>query len=80
MQITTQLLGTSPTLLLPAVTFMVFAIVQKASGSNQFTVAQAFTALSLLNILVVPVMDMTQAWTSLSSALACLDRIQVFLR
>ena len=65
--------------MLPAVTFTVYAIAQKASGNGQFSIAQAFTSLSLLNILVVPVMDMTQAWTNLSSALACLDRIQSFL-
>ncbi|KAH8891756.1 ABC transporter [Thozetella sp. PMI_491] len=79
MQIVTQILGTSPTLLLPAVTFTAYAIAQKVSGSSDFDIAKAFTALSLLNILIVPLMDMTQAWTSLSSALACLDRIQSFL-
>ncbi|CAK7233982.1 hypothetical protein SBRCBS47491_008794 [Sporothrix bragantina] len=78
MQITTQLLGTAPTLLMPAVTFTVYAIAQKLSGGGQFNVSQAFTSLSLLNILVTPVMDLTQAWTTLSSAMACLDRIQAF--
>ncbi|CAK7207847.1 hypothetical protein SEUCBS139899_010662 [Sporothrix eucalyptigena] len=78
MQITTQLLGTAPTLLMPAVTFTVYAIAQKLSGGGQFDVSQAFTSLSLLNVLVTPVMDLTQAWTTLSSAMACLDRIQAF--
>jgi ATP-binding cassette, subfamily C (CFTR/MRP), member 1 len=66
---------------MPAVTFTVYAIAQKVSGTNlsQFSVAQAFTALSLLNVLVQPVMDLTVAWTNLSSALACLDRIQNFI-
>src|SRR3569833_2547722 len=64
---------------MPAVTFTVYAVAQKLSGGGQFGVVEAFTALSLLNILVQPVMDLTTAWTSLSSALACLDRIQAFL-
>ena len=64
---------------MPAITFAAFAIVQKVSGGSQFGVAQAFTSLSLINVLVSPVMDITQAWTNLSSALACLDRIQTFL-
>jgi ATP-binding cassette, subfamily C (CFTR/MRP), member 1 len=64
---------------MPAVTFTVFAIAQKLSGGAQFNVTQAFTSLSLLNLLVQPVMDLSIAWTTLSSGLACLDRIQAFL-
>ncbi len=64
---------------MPAVTFAAYAIAQKAAGGDQFGVAKAFTSLSLLNVLMGPVMDLTNAWTNLSSALACLDRIQVFL-
>lgn len=84
MQIATQLLGTAPTLLMPAVTFTVYGVAQaiesrKNGGGSQLDVSQAFTSLGLLNILVTPVMDLTQAWTTLSSALACLDRIQAFL-
>ncbi len=64
---------------MPAVTFTVYAIVQKVSGGAQFGVAQAFTSLSLLNVLIMPVMALTNAWTNLASGLACLDRIQAFL-
>jgi ATP-binding cassette subfamily C (CFTR/MRP) protein 1 len=64
---------------MPAVTFAAYAIAQKTSGGSQFNVTQAFTTLSLLNLLVQPVMDLTIAWTTLSSGLACLDRIQAFL-
>lgn len=64
---------------MPAVTFTVYAIAQKLSGGSDFNVVQAFTSLSLLNLLVQPVMDLTIAWTTLSSGLACLDRIQAFL-
>jgi ATP-binding cassette subfamily C (CFTR/MRP) protein 1 len=71
--------GLLPTLLMPAVTFTVYAIAQRVSGGNQFGVAQAFTSLSLINILVMPVMNLTTAWTQLASGLACLDRIQDFL-
>ncbi len=71
--------GISPTLLMPAVTFTVYAIVQMVSGSGQFGVAKAFTSLSLLNVLIQPVMALTNSWTNLASAVACLDRIQAFL-
>jgi ATP-binding cassette subfamily C (CFTR/MRP) protein 1 len=64
---------------MPAVTFTVYAVVQAISGGSQFNVIEAFTSLSLLNLLVQPVMDLTIAWTTLSSGLACLDRIQRFL-
>jgi ATP-binding cassette subfamily C (CFTR/MRP) protein 1 len=64
---------------MPAVTFTAYAIAQKVSGGPQFNVIQAFTSLSLLNLLVQPVMDLTIAWTTLSSGLACLGRIQAFL-
>ncbi|KAL1890953.1 hypothetical protein Sste5346_007950 [Sporothrix stenoceras] len=78
-QVWNLLLGVAPSLLMPAVTFAVYAIVQKVSGSGQFGVAKAFTALSVLNVLIMPVMTITTAWTNLASALACLDRIQAFL-
>ena len=64
---------------MPAVTFTTYAIVQHIQGTNSFSVAQAFTSLSLLNILIGPVMALTGAWTNLASGLACLDRIQAFL-
>lgn len=66
-------------MLMPAVTFTVYAIVQKVSGGNSFGVAQAFTALTVINILQEPIMTLTGAWASLAAGLACLDRIQAFL-
>ncbi|CAK7197974.1 hypothetical protein SEUCBS139899_000628 [Sporothrix eucalyptigena] len=78
-QVFNLLLGVAPSLLMPAVTFAVYAIVQKVSGSGQFGVAKAFTALSVLNVLIGPVMTITTAWTNMASALACMDRIQAFL-
>ncbi|KAK3935755.1 P-loop containing nucleoside triphosphate hydrolase protein [Diplogelasinospora grovesii] len=78
-QISSLLLGITPSLLMPAVTFTVYAIAQHVSGGNQFGVAQAFTSLSLLNVLIMPIMDLTTAWANVSQALACLDRIQAFL-
>ncbi|KAK3353395.1 ABC transporter [Lasiosphaeria hispida] len=79
LQISLALLGVAPTLLLPAVTFTVYAIVQEVSGGSQFGVAKAFTSLSLLSILLNPVMELTVALPQLSAASACLDRIQAFL-
>ncbi|KAK0615109.1 P-loop containing nucleoside triphosphate hydrolase protein, partial [Bombardia bombarda] len=78
-QIFTLLLGVAPTILMPAVTFTVFAIAQSISGGSQLSVAQAFTSLSLLNILFMPIMNLTRVWTDVMAAMACLDRIQAFL-
>ncbi len=78
-QVFNLLLGIAPSMLMPAVTFAVYGVVQKVSGANQFDVATAFTALSVLNVLIGPVMTLTTAWTNLASAMACLDRIQAFL-
>lgn len=64
---------------MPAVTFTVYAVAQAIAGGTQFNVVEAFTSLSVLNLLVDPVMDLTTSWTTLSSGLACLDRIQRFL-
>ncbi|KAK0715388.1 P-loop containing nucleoside triphosphate hydrolase protein [Lasiosphaeris hirsuta] len=79
LQIGLALLGIAPTLLLPAVTFTIYAIVQEVSGGSQFGVAQAFTSLSLLAILLNPVMELTVALPQLSAASTCIDRIQAFL-
>ncbi|KAK3349718.1 hypothetical protein B0T25DRAFT_570325 [Lasiosphaeria hispida] len=65
----------APTLLMPVVTFTVYAIAQQVSGGNQFGVAQAFTSLSLISVLMFPVMNIGTAWPSITSAVACLDRI-----
>ena len=78
-QVVTLLMGIAPSLLMPAVTFAVYAIVQKVSGNGQFGVAKAFTAFSVLNVLIGPIMTITTAWTNIASALACFDRIQAFL-
>lgn len=59
--------------------FTVYAIVQQVSGGEQINVAAAFTSLSLLNILISPVMDLITSIPHLTSAMACLDRIQAFL-
>ncbi|KAK3682042.1 P-loop containing nucleoside triphosphate hydrolase protein [Podospora appendiculata] len=73
------LLSISSTVLMPAVTFTVYAIVQQVSGGGQFGVAQAFTSYSLINIIFGPIMNLTSAWTNVMSASACLDRMQAFL-
>ena len=72
-------LGMIPTFLLPAVTFTVYAIAQRASGGSQLNVALAFTSFSLLSLLVVPIMDLTSSIPSVAASMACLSRIQEFL-
>ncbi|KAH8881646.1 P-loop containing nucleoside triphosphate hydrolase protein [Thozetella sp. PMI_491] len=78
-QISNILIGQTPSILTPAVTFTAFAIAQKVSGGSEFDVAKAFTSLSLLSLLIQPVSELIMIPTNLGSALACFDRIQEFL-
>jgi hypothetical protein len=43
-----------PMMSMSAVTFTVFAIVAKVSGTGALGISQAFTSLSLLGILILP--------------------------
>ncbi|KAH6657100.1 P-loop containing nucleoside triphosphate hydrolase protein [Truncatella angustata] len=68
-----------PLMSMSAVTFTVFAIVAKVSGSGTLGISQAFTSLSLLGILIMPVALLVSALGNIFQAMACLDRIQDFL-
>ncbi|KAI1849072.1 hypothetical protein JX266_005033 [Neoarthrinium moseri] len=64
-----------PMLSMSAVTFTVYAIVAKVSGSGTLGISQAFTSLNLITLLAMPV----SSFNSVAQCLSCLDRIQDFL-
>ncbi|KAK9786665.1 hypothetical protein SCARD494_11156 [Seiridium cardinale] len=68
-----------PMISMSAVTFTVFAIVAKVSGSGTLGISQAFTSLSLLGILITPVGLLVSCFNNIVQAVSCLDRIQDFL-
>ncbi|KAI2469971.1 P-loop containing nucleoside triphosphate hydrolase protein [Annulohypoxylon bovei var. microspora] len=68
-----------PPIMIPAITFAVYAISQHINGSDEFGVTKAFTSLSVLGILVGPVAQLIHMPTNFGSAMSCLDRIQQFL-
>lgn len=80
LQVTNITIAQTPMELTPAVTFAAFAISQKIGGGEQFNAETAFTSLSLLSILIIPIAELVTATTNLASALSCLDRIQEYLQ
>ncbi|KAK6210738.1 hypothetical protein LQW54_005943 [Pestalotiopsis sp. IQ-011] len=71
-------MNTAPMVTISAVTFTVYAIVAKINGTT-LGINQAFTSLSLLSILQMPVALLVASLGQIAQALACLDRIQAFL-
>nr|XP_036575545.1 Multidrug resistance-associated protein 1-like protein 5 [Colletotrichum truncatum]KAF6782134.1 Multidrug resistance-associated protein 1-like protein 5 [Colletotrichum truncatum] len=78
-QILNVLIGQFPSIISPAVTFAAFAVAQTVSKGEPLNVVQAFTSLSLLNILIIPVSELVMIPHNLGSTIGCLDRIQEFL-
>lgn len=66
-------------MLTPAVTFAAYAILQLIGQDGEFQLVTAFTAYSLLSILINPIAELVTAATNLASTLSCLDRMQEFL-
>jgi ABC-type multidrug transport system fused ATPase/permease subunit len=66
-------------MLTPAVTFAAYAISQLIGQGGEFQLVTAFTAYSLLSILINPIAELVTAATNLASTLSCLDRMQEFL-
>ncbi|KAK2008905.1 ABC transporter [Colletotrichum eremochloae] len=79
MQILNLLVGQFPSIMTPSITFAAFAVVQKLSGGEPLNVVQAFTSLSLLGMLILPVMELVMIPNNLGSVIGCLDRIQEFM-
>ncbi|RYC62020.1 hypothetical protein CHU98_g4189 [Xylaria longipes] len=60
-------------------TLSAFAVAQTVSNHTAFDVVVAFSSLSLLSILIMPIAELVTVPTNLLSTLSCLDRIQAFL-
>ncbi|KAH8427289.1 uncharacterized protein LDX57_005003 [Aspergillus melleus] len=60
-------------------TFAAYAITAKLQGSDGFSVSQAITSLSLVNLLTTPLQSLLLAIPDTFAALGCLQRIQDFL-
>ncbi|KAH7024786.1 uncharacterized protein B0I36DRAFT_251352 [Microdochium trichocladiopsis] len=80
-QVSNIVIGNIPAMLTPALTFSAFAIVQLVDrgGTSSFDVVVAFSSLSLLAILIMPIAELVAASINITSALTSLDRIQEFL-
>ena len=63
----------------PPFVFTAYAAKANASGSETFDAARVFTALSLMNILAVPLITFFEALPQLASAAANFQRIEDFL-
>lgn len=60
-------------------TFALYAIVQQVSHDSQFTPAQAFSSLSLINLIAAPISVLIQALPAFTGGLASLSRIQTYV-
>ncbi|PVH99336.1 P-loop containing nucleoside triphosphate hydrolase protein [Periconia macrospinosa] len=76
--ITAFALAYGPMTLSPAIVFTAYAIKVDSEGS-QFETARVFTALSLMNLLAVPLITFLQALPQLAGAVANFRRIEGFL-
>ncbi|KAH8724224.1 P-loop containing nucleoside triphosphate hydrolase protein [Phaeosphaeriaceae sp. PMI808] len=72
-------LAYGPVTISPAIVFTAYDVQAKASGSATFDAARVFTALSLMNILAVPLITFLQALPQLAGAVANFQRIEDFL-
>ncbi|KAF2031181.1 P-loop containing nucleoside triphosphate hydrolase protein [Setomelanomma holmii] len=72
-------LAYGPVTLSPAIVFTAYAARVNVSTSETFDAARVFTALSLMNILAVPLITFLQALPQLAGAVANFQRIEDFL-
>ncbi|KAI1276291.1 P-loop containing nucleoside triphosphate hydrolase protein [Xylaria sp. FL0933] len=79
LQVLVTAIGNIPAMLSPPLTLSAFAIAQAVTHQTDFDVVVAFSTLSLLSILIMPIAELVSVPTNLLSALSCLDRIQAFL-
>jgi len=66
----------SPSVMVPAVTFSVYAIQAYLQGTESLDTVQAFTSLALISLLTVPTSKLLAAVPSAASSIGCFDRIQ----
>ncbi|RDW93046.1 ABC transporter, integral membrane type 1 [Aspergillus mulundensis] len=71
-------LSNSPADLAPMATFAVYVIIALVRNDNSILAAQAFTSLSLINLVTTPVLTFIQAVPDVIQCLGCFDRIQEY--
>ncbi|PWI66156.1 hypothetical protein PCL_05374 [Purpureocillium lilacinum] len=64
--------------LTPAVVILA-AVFWTRSGGEGFTVAQAFTSLSILSLISTPIAELTAAYPTIAASLACLERVEAYI-
>jgi ABC-type bacteriocin/lantibiotic exporter with double-glycine peptidase domain len=74
-----QNIANFPIVLSSLTTFAAFVISAKVHHKPSLTTAQAFTSLSLLQILIVPAALLLFAFPQVAQSLSCVSRIQKFL-
>ncbi|KAI1349923.1 P-loop containing nucleoside triphosphate hydrolase protein [Xylaria sp. FL0043] len=79
LQVLSIAIGNIPAILTPPLTLSAFAIAQTVTHHSAFDVVIAFSSLSLLSILIMPIAELVTVPTNLLSTISCLDRIQAFL-
>lgn len=68
----------APINMAPVVTFAVYAIIAVFWKNESLLAAQAFTAITLINLLTAPTLLFIQAFPTLIRSVACFDRIQEY--
>ena len=69
----------SPSVMVPAATFSVYAIQAYLQGTESLNTVQAFTSLALIHLLTTPTAILLQAVPTAASSIGCFDRIQNYL-
>ncbi|THV54559.1 hypothetical protein BGAL_0024g00240 [Botrytis galanthina] len=64
----------------PAITFIVYILIQRTKDSAALNIGQAFTSLSLISLLSTPVSEMVQTIPTFAAAMGCMERIQTYIR
>ncbi|KAK6611684.1 ABC transporter [Botrytis cinerea] len=78
--IATAVTSNITTLCGPAITFIVYILIQRTKESATLNVGQAFTSLSLISLLSAPVSEMVQTIPTFAAAMGCMERIQTYIR
>ncbi|TGO26008.1 hypothetical protein BPAE_0068g00420 [Botrytis paeoniae] len=78
--IATAVTSNITTLCGPAITFIVYIIIQRTKDSATLNIGQAFTSLSLISLLSTPVSEMVQTIPTFAAAMGCMEKIQTYIR
>ncbi|CAD6444127.1 60b16ecd-be56-4dd7-8a73-79a1312dfe40 [Sclerotinia trifoliorum] len=78
--IATAVTSNITTLCGPAITFVVYILIQRTKDSATLRIGQAFTSLSLISLLSTPVSEMVQSIPTFAAAVGCMERIQTYIK